>query len=66
MENLSKTTQSADYYRVMQKRIQYYSKKYDPYQQYISAAEQQLEDLPVKETRVRRSSLIQAFFLNIF
>ena len=56
MKNLSKTTQNADYIRIMQKRIQYYAEKYDPYKQYISP----------KERQERRFSLIQSFFLNIF
>ncbi len=66
MKNLSKTTQNADYIRIMQKRIQYYAEKYDPYEQYVRPLDKFSEEIPVKERRERISSVIQSFFLNIF
>ncbi len=66
MKNLSKTTRNAGYIRIMQKRIQYYAEKYDPYKQYVGPLDKLIEEIPVKKRSERRLALIQSFFLNIF
>jgi len=66
MNDLNLNKQHTEYFRVMEKRIRYYSEKYDPHtiinqHDVISEVE-----IPQERGRIKGISLIRSIFLNIF
>jgi len=54
-----------DYYSVMQKRIEYFAKKYDPHSRYLPKEELVPEEVKVHKT-VKTPNKVQAGFSYLF
>ncbi len=65
MNNLNQSLQNSEYYRVMEKRIRYYSNKYDPHTIFFEQPHIFVENTSVVKRKKGISTLI-TIFMNIF